>query len=181
MEHPVLPALAIAVAFVFGVVLGSIGGIGIGIGDTDEPRDFDSPGFSLSKSVGACGDVDPDSGWVHDVAVGESFAVTLEATVVHDWNRTVTANVGRVSPGRFLIDLRTVPADSAEAARKKANVSTESTSGCAATDLGLGTSLPTDYEEFTVAVNGRTLRTVEYDGTVADLHRLPNPINATEV
>ncbi|NHN58832.1 MULTISPECIES: hypothetical protein [Halorussus] len=179
MSRPVPAVLALVVAFVLGAIVGPVGGVGFGLDESDDAREFDSPGLSLSKSVGACDDVDSEPGWVHDVAVGESFAVTLETTVVHDWNRTVTANVSRVSPGRFLIDLRTVPADSAGAARRKANASAESTTDCAATDLSLGTSLPTDYEEFAVAVNGRPLVTVEYDGTVADLHRLPNPTNAT--
>ena len=180
MKQPALLALAVAVAFALGIVAGSAGGVGIGFGGNDGPDEFDSPGLSLSKSVGPCDEVDPGSGWVHDVAVGQSFAVTLEAIVVHDRNRTVTANVSRTSPGRFLVDLRTVPADRAETVRKTANASTESTPDCAATHLNLGTSLPIDYDEFTVAMNGHTLRAVEYDGTVADLHRLPNPINATE-
>ncbi|UPV74044.1 hypothetical protein M0R89_16080 [Halorussus limi] len=180
MKQSTLALLAVATAFVLGTVVGSAGGLGLRVGGDTDTSDFESPGFSLSKATGSCDGIDSDSGWVHDVAVGESFAVTLEATVVHDRNRTVTANVTHVAPGNYVVDLRTVPSDRADARRKKANASAGSVPDCASTRLSLGTSLPTDYEQFTVAMNGRTIRTVEYDGTVADLHRLPNPINATD-
>lgn len=172
MERVVLAA---AGAFLLGVLVGSVAGGGAGlVGDPGPgaPEGVDSPGASLSKSVGACGDVDPDSGWVHDVAVGESFAVTLDATVVHDRGRPVTANVSRSASGTFRIDLRTQVHGSGAS-------TDDAGSTCTATHLTLGTNLPTDYEAFAVSVNGRTLLTVEYDGTTPDLHRLPNPINAT--
>jgi hypothetical protein len=91
----------------------------------------------------------------------------------------VTANVSRSVPGKYVIDLRTVSSDRADVSPKTANASADSAPDCAATRLGLATNLPPDYEEFTVSVNGRTLRTVENDGTVADLHGLPNPIHST--
>jgi hypothetical protein len=72
-------------AFLLGVAVESVGGFGIGVGGhADDPRDFESPGFTVAKGTGPCDGPESDSGWVHDVAVGESFAVTLEAVVVHD-------------------------------------------------------------------------------------------------
>lgn len=178
-------ALAVAGAFVLGALAGSVLGVGAGFVDgphSDDSAKFDPPGASLSKSVGECDDFESDSGWVHDVAVGESFAVTLDATVVHDPSRSVTANVSRSATGPIRIDLRTTPADEARenGTEAETDAAADERTGCAATDLSLATSLPTDYEEFEVSVNGRTLRTVENDGTTADLHRLPTPINATE-
>lgn len=178
MEKRVL-AVAVAVAFLLGVFVGAVGGVETDfLGESRDSSAFESPGLSLTKSFESCDDLDSDSGWVHDVAVGESFAVTLEATVVHDSNHTVTANVGRESRGIYHVDLRTVSGDGT-APRTKADAAEEPAGGCTATHLTLGTSLPTDYSEFAVTMNGRTVRTVEYDGTTADLHRLPNPINAT--
>lgn len=175
-----LPALALA--FAVGVAVGTAG-VGFGtLSDadtaTDAPRDFESPGFSLAKSLGSCGDGHAHGGWIHDVAVGETFALTLNATVVHEWNESVTANVTRTSPGVFRIDLRTGPGNRvAERAREK-NV-TRSPPDCASTTLDLATNLPTDYRRFTVSLDGRDLRTVENDGTGASLTQLPNLIDAT--
>lgn len=173
-------AVVLVVAFLLGVFVGFVGGIGTSyFSSSDDSSAFESPGLSLTKSVGACDEIDSNSGWVHEVAVGESFAVTLDATVVHDSNRTVTANVSRETQQLYRIDLQTVSNEEPTDARKKATTTQESVERCAATHLTLGTSLPTDYSEFVVTMNGRTLQTVEYDGTTADLYRLPNPINAT--
>ena len=173
-----LPAFVLV--FLCGVIVGGVGGLGSGLLAADEaPRDFDSPPLSLSKSSGSCADPKPHSGWVHDVAVGRSFAVTLNATVTHGPNETVTANVSSVAPGYFRIDLRTVPSDRSDAEKQKASDATAE-SECVGTQLRLGTNLPSDYAQYEVAVDGRTLKVVEYDGTVADLHQLPNPIDGRD-
>lgn len=171
---------AVAVAFALGLVVGGVGGIGYGgaFTPTDAGPDPESPPYSLSTSGGTCLEPRPHAGWVHEVAVGDSFAVTLNATVVHDRGRTVAANVSRVMPGAYRIDLRTVTDD-----RGLANESREKSppADCrVATDLRLGASLPTDYRQFEVTVNGRTILAVENEDTTADLYQLPNPINATE-
>jgi hypothetical protein len=168
---------AVAVAFAVGLVVGAVGGVGYagGPAPTDAGPDPESPGYSVSKSTG-CLDVRPHAGWVHEVAVGDSFAVTLNATVVHERGQTVGANVSRVAPGSYRIDLRTVP-ETEETTESRAKTPPEDCP--VATDLRLGTSLPTDYREFTVSVDGRTLLTVENEGTVGELFQLPNPVNAT--
>ena len=171
-----VPAIA-AVAFVLGLALGGFGFCGALAPDERGP-DPESPAYSVSSSGVNCLDVRPHSGWVHEVASGRSFAVTLNATVVHERGRTVSTNVSRVSPGSYRIALRTVPgeADASSGEHRKKSPP----AGCrVATGLRLGVGLPTDYREFEVTVNGRTLLTVENEDTVADLYQLPNPVNAT--
>ncbi|MFC4549112.1 MULTISPECIES: hypothetical protein [Halorussus] len=173
---------ALVVAFLLGAAVG--GALGPGSAalsrsptDSNPGPNPDSPPLSLWSAGPDCasGNTTPNAGWVHDVAVGESFAVTLNATVVHDRNRTVEPDVSRTGPRAYRIDFRTVPVENRSAKEKRL------LDRCrlAETEIGLATSLPTNYSRFEVAVNGRTIRTVEYDGTTADLHRLPNPINAT--
>ncbi|MFC4450334.1 hypothetical protein [Halorussus aquaticus] len=170
---------AVAGAFVLGLVAGAIGWAGFGapVGTADSGPDAESPGYSLSTSGPDCLDVRPHGGWVHEVAVGESFAVTLNATVVHDPGRTVSANVSRTTPGTYRIALETV-ADGREVSKAAANDSRRE--GCrVATHVRLGTGLPTDYRQFDVTVNGHLLLTVENEDTTGDLYQLPNPVNAT--
>lgn len=174
-----LPAFVLV--FLLGMVVGGAGGIGSGLvssASDDSPRDFDSPPLSLSSASSSCGETRANSGWVHDVAVGKSFAVTLNATVQHAPTETVSVNVSKISSERFRIDLQTVPSDRSEAAQQKMNETTSSR--CAGTELRLATSLPTDYESFEITIDGRTIRTVEYDGTGADLHQLPNPVEGRD-
>ena len=171
---------ALVVAFILGAAVGGALTSGVLAPErppTDSAPDLDSPGLTWSSGGPECasGNVTPNAGWVHDVAVGESFAVTLNATVVHDRNRKVEPSISRIGSRAYRIDLRTVPVGNQSTKERKLLARCR----FAETDIGLATSLPTDYSRFEVAVNGRTIRTVEYDGTTADLHRLPNPINAT--
>ncbi|WP_135854662.1 hypothetical protein [Halorussus salinus] len=173
---------AVAAAFVVGTAVGAVAWAGFGAplgqadaGSTPGP-DPESPPVSVSKSGGSCLDTRAHAGWVHEVAVGHSFAVTLNATVVHERGRTVDATVTRVTPGAYRIDLRTVP----EETRSDEPEDKSPPEDCrAATDLRVSASLPTDYRSFEVTIDGRTLRTVENEDTTADLYQLPNPINAT--
>ncbi|WP_276301379.1 hypothetical protein [Halorussus lipolyticus] len=173
----------VVAAFLLGLVVGAVGGFAFGgqlglldPGPTNSGPNPESPPYSLSKS-GGCLDVRPHAGWVHEVAVGDSFAVTLNATVVHDRGATVSTNVSRVAPGAYRIDLRTV---SSETVESDANRTKSPPEDCrVATDLRLGASLPTDYREVEVALDGRTLLTVENEDTAPDLYQLPNPVNAT--
>ena len=173
-------AVAVIGAFVLGFVVGAVGGIGLGgeLGSTDSGPNPDAPPYSVSKSGGNCLDVRPHSGWVHEVAVGDSFAVTLNATVVHARGQTVSANVSRLTTGVYRIDLRTV----SEETRTSDNGRTKSPpADCrVATDLRLATSLPTDYRQFEVTLDGQTVLTVENEDTAPDLYQLPNPMNATD-
>lgn len=162
------------------VVLSLLLGMGIGAVafDQHEPArrslDTESPGFSLGTASGECGDLTPNAGWVHDVAAGEQYVVTLNATIVHDGSQTVWANVSRVLPHAYRIDLRTVPDERGDETRRKGPEDGE----CESTRVLLGTGLPTDHRRYEVSINGRTLLTVENDDTTPDLYPLPNPISA---
>ncbi|WP_135825815.1 hypothetical protein [Halorussus ruber] len=171
---------AVVPAFALGLVAGAVGGLGFGgqLAPTDAGPDSGSPPYSLSSSGPNCPDVRSHAGWVHEVAVGDSFAVTLNATVVNDRDQRVSANVSRVTPESYRIDFRTVPETTrtSDAGEQK-----PPPGDCrVATDLQFSTSLPTDYREFEVTVNGRTLLTVENEDTTADLYQLPNPVNASQ-
>ena len=170
---------AVALAFVLGVLVGGVGGIG-GFGaldsdllDTDSTDQSASDAIPLVWGTGGpnCFDAPtPNAGWVHEVAAGESYAVTLNATVVHERGERVKPNVTEWADGQYRLDLRTVPDDGRAKTPENCR---------AASSLTIGISLPTDYERFEIAVNGRTLRTIEREDTMADLYQLPNPINAT--
>lgn len=146
---------ALVVAFTLGLVVGRFG-YGGALPSTESGPDPESPPYSLSTSGGDCLEPRSHARWVHEVAVGDSFAVSLNATVVHGRNRTVTTNVSRVAPGTYRIDLRTVLAGTEATSDEMREVS--SSEDCVlATDLRLGASPPTDYRQLEVAVNGRGL------------------------
>lgn len=128
-----------------------------------------SPGFSLSKASGCYDGPRENAGWVHVVASGRTYAVTLNATVVHDAG-TVDADVVRRPTGEYEIALTTTAATE----RRKGY----SREGClVATELGLGTGLP--YPEFVVTLDGREILSVDQEETVANLYPLSEPVNAT--
>lgn len=170
---------AVALAFVLGVLVGGVGGVGgvgvfdSGILDNDSSDESASDAIPLVWGTGGPGCFDaptPNAGWVHEVAAGESYAVTLNATVVHERGERVEPNATEWADGRYRLDLRTVPDDGRAKTPENCR---------AASSLRIGMSLPTDYERLEIAVNGRTLRTIERENTVADLYQLPNPIDAT--
>ncbi len=164
-------------AFAAGILVGAVAIAAfqppVQSGPVQPGPDSESPPFTIAMGGPNCLDSRHGSGggWVHEVAAGTSYAVTLNATVVHDRGEAVAANVSRTAPGGYAIDLRTVPAtDDAKSPSGDCRV---------ATRVELGASLPTDYREFRVTANGRTLLTVERDDTTADLYRLPHPVNAS--
>ena len=176
-------ATAVAAAFVVGIAVGAVGWAGFGapLGQADAGSnlgpDPESPPVSVGTSGSGCLDTRANAGWVHEVAVGHSFAVTLNATVVHERGRTVDATVTQVTPGAYRIDRRTV---AEETRTSDADRTKSPPDGCrVGTDLQVSAGLPTDYRSFEVTIDGRTLLTVENEDTAADRYQLPNPINAT--
>ncbi len=174
---------AVAAAFALGILVGAVGWAGFGapLGQVDAGSnsgpDPESPPVSVSTSGSGCLETRAHAGWVHEVAVGHSFAVTLNATVVHERGQTVDATVTQVTPGAYRIDLRTVAEETRTSGESESKSSPD---GCrAGTDLRVGASLPTDYRSFEATIDGRTLLTVDNEDTTADLYQLPNPINAT--
>lgn len=161
---------AVALAFALGVLLGAVGP---GVLAGPPSNGSDGVPMTLSSSGPGCFEgPTPNAGWVHEVAAGESYAVTLNATVLHDRGTEVRPNVSEWSPRRFRLDFRTVSDEGEDPKEPQGRCRV-------ATEFRLGLSLPTDYERLDIAVNGRTVRTVEREDTTADLYRLPNPVNAT--
>jgi hypothetical protein len=134
---------------------------------TDAPGD--SPPLSFSRAGPSCLDsLESDAGWVHVVASGQRWSVTLNATVVHPPGSTVNVNVTKQQTGNYEIALRTVEA---------ADGKTQSRNCRYASRLSLATGL--DSPEFSVTLDGRLVREVDQDETVANLYPLPNPVNVT--
>lgn len=166
--------LSIAMAFLAGVLAGGVlvtAVPGLSGGPVEMPPDPDSPPTSTYSVGPSCydGPVKPGSGWVHEGATGNAYAVTLNATVVHHAGTEIRAGVTRRSANEYELALRTVavtPERSLDCERVR-------------TTFGMGTSLPTSYEVFVVTVDGRELLRAERTDTTADLYRLPNPVNAT--
>jgi hypothetical protein len=166
--------LSIAMAFLAGVLAGAVlltAVPGLAGGPVDTAPDPDDPPMATTSAGPSCfdGEVNPNAGWVHEVAVGSSYAVTLNATVVHDPGTEVRASVERRGENAYELALRTVA------------VTPERTLDCdrVRTRFTVGVSLPTSYERLVVTANGRELLGVAREDTTADLYRLPNPIDAT--
>ncbi|SFR58002.1 hypothetical protein [Halogeometricum limi] len=168
----------VAVGLLVGLVLasGAPAGSFATPNDGDDDRD-DTPGYTLSSAGPSCYEgPTANAGWVHEVANGDYYGVTLNATVVHDTDRRVSVNVTERTPGTYELAIVTTPPDADEDDRMA-----ESLSNCdrAETTLDLATGLPTEYERAVVTVDDRELLTFENADTTADLYRLPNPVNAT--
>ncbi len=166
--------LSIAMAFLAGVLAGAVlltAAPGLAGGPSEMGPDPENPPTSTYSGGPSCydGEVNPNAGWVHEVAAGTSYAVTLNATVVHDAGTEVRASVDRRDGNEYELALRTVP------------ITPERSLDCelVRTTFGMGVSLPTSYERFVVTANGRELVSARRTDTTADLYPLPNPVNAT--
>jgi hypothetical protein len=175
VSQPSTAAQAAVVALVVGLLLGLAlgpvipfpfsGNASPGGQETPDPN----PGYTVGKGTGCYDGPRENAGWVHVVANGETYAVTLNVTVVHDAG-DVETDVFRRPTGEYELALTTTgsPND-----RKGGGTACR-----AATSLDLATGLP--YPEFVVTLDGRQVLTVEQDETVANLYPLPEPLNATE-
>jgi hypothetical protein len=168
--------LSIALAFLAGALAGAVvltaapGLLGSPTVAT-APPDPDDPPTSVTTVGPSCydGDVNPNAGWVHEVASGESYPVTLNATVVHDAGTEVRASVVPRSGNGYELALRTVE-HTPERALDCDRVHTR---------LDMAVSLPTSYERLVVRMDSRELVSATREDTTADLYPLPNPIDAT--
>jgi hypothetical protein len=171
------PSTALFVGVVIGLLVGSgvlVGALPVQQAGNEDP--YDDPGYSLTRSIDCYEGPTPNAGWVHEVANGDHYGVTLNATIVHDPDREVSVDVSERAPGAYEIAILTAaPAtDGGERMQRRLSACER-----AATDVGLATGLPTDYERAVVTVNSRELLSFENVDTAADLYQLPNPVNAT--
>ncbi|WP_265110028.1 hypothetical protein [Halosolutus halophilus] len=169
-----LRRLSIAMVFLAGVLAGAVilaGSSGLAERPGESAPDPENPPTSISSAGPSCynGSATPNAGWVHEVAAGRSYAVTLNATVVHDAGTEVTAEVIPRANGEYELAFRTV------------EHTAEKSLDCERfrTRFEMGVSLPIDYERVVVTVNDRVLVDATRDDTTADLYPLPSPVNAT--
>jgi hypothetical protein len=166
--------LSIGMAFLAGVLVGGVVLTAFPLGGPAEtgPDPDNVPqtaSFAGPSCVEDTVEVNPNGGWVHEVAAGTSYAVTLNATVVHDAGTELNVRVARVGEtDTYALTVDAVdgesPPDECETVR---------------TRLEVGASLPTSYERLEIRAGGETLVDAERDDTTADLYPLPNPINVT--
>jgi hypothetical protein len=102
------------------------------------------------------------------MANGETYAVTLNARVVHPPGTALATNVSFRPSGTYEVAIRTTPDERAEKADRDCR---------RRTDLSVGT--PLEYPEFVVTLNGRELLSVNQEETDANLYPLENPLNAS--
>jgi len=166
--------LSVGMAFLAGVLAGAVlvtAVPGLAGGPVETGPDPENPPYTTSSGGPSCfdGEVTPNAGWVHEVAVGDSYAVTLNATVVHEAGTEVRAAVVPRSNDEYELALRTVsrtPERSFDCDRVR-------------TTFAMSASLPPSYQRLVVTMNGRELVRATRDDTSGDLYSLPNPLNAT--
>lgn len=160
--------------FLVGLLAGLIVGIVVGLFAASAPASpaaADGPPPTVTSSAGpSCADGARNvTGWTHVMANGQTWAVTLNATVVHPPGTTVAVNVSRGPTGTYDVAFETVAATGDRPAIGE-DCRLETT-------VNAATSL--QEPEFEVTVDGRRVRAVDQDETVANLYPLPNPLNAT--
>ena len=166
--------LSVGMSFAAGVLVGAIlvtamPGL---VGEPAESGlDPTNPPLSTSSSGPSCfdGTVPSSAGWVHEAAVGDSYAVTLNATVLHDAGTAVHATVIPRSANEYELALHTAPSTS------------ERSFDCerVQTAVVMSVSLPPSYPQVVVTLNDRAVLHVARDDTFPDLYSLPNPLNLT--
>lgn len=167
-DVPTALLLGLALGLLVGATLaGPLGAVGDGPGPDPE-----NPLTSYATAGPGCFDGTPENtGWLHVVANGQSWGVTLNATVVHPRGTELDANVSRWATGEYEVAIRSVEPTATATPRPLPE-------GCRAeTSLDLATGLATP--EFVVTVNGRTVASVDQDETYANLYPLQNPLNVT--
>ena len=174
MNENTARVLSIGMAFLAGVLVGGILLTAFPLtGPADTGPDPSNVPATTSMAGPSCVDgevsVNPNGGWVHEVAAGTSYPVTLNATVVHDAGTELDVEVQRVGDTDTYA-IRIDPVDGEAPPGDCDRVRTR---------LEVGASLPTSYERLVVTAGGETLVDAEREDTTADLYPLPNPINVT--
>jgi hypothetical protein len=167
--------LSIGMAFLAGVLAGAVllmAVPGLAGGPAQPGPDPENPPYSTYSGGPSCfdGEVNSNAGWVHEIAVGDSYAVDLNATIVHDAGTVVRADVIPRSANGYELALRT------------ASATADRPYNCdrVRTTFGMAVSLPTSYEELIVTMNDRELVRATREDTTGDLYPLPNPLNVTQ-
>jgi hypothetical protein len=154
---------------VIGLVVG--GPVGAVLAPNSAVSSSDStPSTTYSSSSGCFDGPQESDGWLYVAANGEAWTVSLNATVVHPRGAKIDLNVSQRPTGVYEIELIT---------NDTATDEPYSNEDCrVATTVDIATSLP--KPDFVVSLNGRIVRSVNQDETVANLYPIPNPLNVTE-
>lgn len=149
----------------------------IGFQDAEPPHDSaDTLGLAIAKSGPSCLSTTEDahSGWVHTVANGRTYAVTFDIRVSHARGGAVTMDLTSTPlPGEYILAIMT--ANQGEDTRKPIVPPNDPDCDVGTRVIG-GGSVPLNFETLRVTMNGKTIQTVEREGTFPKLTPLPNPI-----
>lgn len=117
------------------------------------------------------------SGWVHVVAHGETYDLTFDVRLCHERGEEVAVNLHGLSGGDYDLDFDTT--GSTETRKTPTDSNAVSHCGFGTRITGSGT-LPQDFQSLRVTANGRTLQTLENEGTMPVMRPLPDPIDARD-
>jgi hypothetical protein len=166
--------LSVGMAFLAGILAGVVIATavpGLSGGPVETGPDPENPPFTTSSGGPSCfgGEVNPAAGWLHEVAVGDAYALSLNVSVLHEPGTELRGTVTPRRGNEYELALQTVsvtPERSFECDRVR-------------TTFEMAVSLPTSYQRVRVTMNGRELVEATRDDTTADLYPLSNPLNAT--
>lgn len=155
-------------ALLVGMIVGGIGAAAVLPSDTAFGGVDGNPPYSYSASTSPDpGAISTAGGWVHEVTIEDREVVTGNATVVHPAAQTVELAISRTAPRTYELAFRTTAAET----------TVKGGDGDVATTIDWGVSLPVDYEEYVITVDGTLVRRVTNDGaTTPRLLGLPQPL-----
>ena len=155
---------------IVGLIVGGSAGAVLAPGPLTSPSPDSQPSGSYSASSGCYDGGQENNGWVYVAANGKTWAVSLNATVLHPRGTEIDLNVSQRPTDTYEIALTT---------NETATEQSRSNDDCRmATTVNIATGLSEPV--FDISINGRIVRSIDQDETAANLYILPNPLNATE-
>ncbi|GAA0644588.1 hypothetical protein GCM10009019_03190 [Salarchaeum japonicum] len=130
-----------------------------------------SDGLVVSSTGQYClGNTSEYDGWLYTTADERGYDVSFNVTVVHGTETSLNWSVDSMPNDEYVINLRTQSAS-------------PETSGSAEPDCTVGTTvvgttkIPANYTTVRVAVDGRTIATVDRDGTLPELQEIETAVS----
>lgn len=141
-----------------------------------ENQEEDRRPLTLAKgSPGSLADSDEvHSGWVHVVAHGETYDLTFDVRSCHEPGREVTIDLHGIPGGEYDLGFATTEASKTGATTTEADADSDCAFGTRINGSG---TLPLEFEKLRITADGRTVQTVEKEGTMAVMRPLPDPID----
>lgn len=166
--RPTVRTLIIGVSI--GLIIGGMTVTAVPLGAPLQSEEEPTHQTSYSSAGPSCYDeTQTNSGWLHVMANGESWAITLETTILHPKDEVVEFEITERPTGTYEIAFVTVESDS---------TTKRSDKECrTATTFTVATSL--ERPDFDVTFDGRTIHSVNQDDTMPELYQLPHPLNAS--